>query len=83
MSYMFEVYYKPPVNSQRETALTKQVEGLGGCLDFREEPTLPEMGGICLTYEFESYDLANTAAKVLRDQGEHVEGPVEYGLTGR
>jgi len=81
VTYMFEVYYKLPTDARREEALTNQVEKLGGCLDFREEPTLPDLGGICLTYEFASFDSANRAAELLRSQGEHVEGPTDYGVT--
>ena len=79
MSYMFEVYYKPPQNPQREAALTKQVTHLGGRFSFREDPDEQEMGAVCLTYEFDDLDLAEVAADSLRQQGEHVEGPVDYG----
>jgi hypothetical protein len=79
MSFMFEVYYKPPANPVKESALTRQVAALGGRLDYREDA--PEQGpeGICLTYEFEDFELARRAAAKLREQGEHVEGPVDYG----
>jgi hypothetical protein len=38
MSFMFEVYYKAPADSNREAALTQRVSRFGGRLDFREEP---------------------------------------------
>ena len=80
MSYMFEVYYKPPHHPGREAMLTKQVARLGGRLSFREEPEDQEIGAICLTYEFDEIDLAEKAADSLRRQGEHIEGPADYGL---
>jgi hypothetical protein len=79
MSYMFEVYYKPPQDPRREAALTKQVAHLGGRLSFREDPDEQGIGTVCLTYEFDDLGLAEVAADSLRQQGEHVEGPVDYG----
>jgi hypothetical protein len=79
MSYMFEVYYKPPQDPWREATLTKQVSHLGGRLSFREDPDEQGMGAICLTYEFDDLGLAEVAADSLRQQGEHVEGPLDYG----
>ena len=73
---MFEVY-KAPADLGRETALTQRVAAMGGRLDFREE-TNGKMPSVCLTYEFDNYDSALQAAKALRDQGEHVEGPTDY-----
>ncbi len=77
MSFMFEVYYQPPANSAKETAVTSRVASLGGLLDYREEAT--EKTGVCLTYEFDDRETAEQAASVLRQFGEHVEGPVDYG----
>lgn len=79
MSYIFEVYYKPPQDLQREATLTKQIKYLGGRLSFREDPDEQGMGAVCLTYEFDTLGLAEVAADSLRQQGEHVEGPVDYG----
>jgi|1186.fasta_scaffold805243_2 hypothetical protein len=78
MSFMFEVYYRPPTDARREAALTERVANLGGRLTFREAA---EDGrrGVCLTYEFDGQLQAETAAAALRAQGEHVEGPVDYG----
>jgi len=79
MSFMFEVYYKPPVDEAREEALQQQVTKFGGQLDFREVPEPHENMGICLTYEFSELAQAEEAAEFLRHRGEHVEGPVAYG----
>jgi hypothetical protein len=79
MSFMFEVFYKPPANPAKEAAVTDRVATLGGRLDFREEGDEHGLGGVCLTYEFEDLGRAAKAADVLRQLGEHVEGPVDYG----
>jgi len=78
MSYMFEVCYKAPADLKKENALTQRVAVMGGRLDFREE-TNGKMDSVCLTYEFDNYDSALKAANALREQGEHVEGPADYG----
>lgn len=79
MSYMFEVLYRGPADPPRETALTQQVSELGGHLDYREEPAGAMAGSVCLTYEFDDRRRAEAAAAALRRQGEHVEGPMDYG----
>jgi hypothetical protein len=79
MSFMFEVYYKPPTDPAKEAAITNRVTALGGRLDFREAPAERGLGGVCLTYEFDDLERASKAADVLRQLGEHVEGPVDYG----
>jgi hypothetical protein len=79
VSYIFEVYYKPPVDLKKETSLLERVTKFGGRLDYREEPNNIPSGSICLTYEFEDPDQAAVAAECLRQQGEHVEGPQDYG----
>ncbi|MBY0522380.1 MAG: hypothetical protein K2R98_03240 [Gemmataceae bacterium] len=79
MSFMFEVYYAPPADPTKEAWLTDLVARLGGRFDFREEPVATTPGGVCLTYEFDSWDTATTAAVTLRERGEHVEGPQDYG----
>jgi hypothetical protein len=75
MTWAFGVYYKPPANPAKEEALTKRVQTLGGRLDFREEPV---GAGVCITYEFDDVQKADHAAGLLREQGEHVEGPYQY-----
>ena len=77
MSYMFEVYYKPPPDPKKEAALSEAVNKFAGRLTYREEPD--GMGSICLTYEFDDLDQAVAASEALRRQGAHVEGPVDYG----
>jgi hypothetical protein len=79
MSFMFEVFYGPPANPQREAAVTEQVAAEGGRLDCREMGDQLGRGAICLTFEFEDFDAARKAADRLRQQGEHVEGPFDYG----
>ena len=76
MSYMFEVYYKPPANPTKEAALTSRVAAFGGRLDYREEAE--EHSGVCMTFEFDDLEIATKAADALRQLGEHVEGPMEY-----
>ncbi len=79
MSFMFEVYYRPPADPRKEVALTTRVSSYGGHLSYREAPENGGGGSVCLTYEFDDRGQAETAAQVLREQGEHVEGPVAYG----
>ena len=52
---------------------------LGGRLDYRETPQSDANGSICLKFEFGRRDEAEAAARALREQGEHVEGPQDYG----
>jgi len=80
MSVMFEVMYRAPVDSERENRLTERMVKRGGKLDFREETEISGMcSQVCLTYEFDHWKEAESAAAALRGQGEHVEGPCEYG----
>ena len=77
MSVMFEVYYPPPVNEPREAELGRVVEAYGGRLDYREEAAANT--GVCLTFEFDDWPAAVTAAAACRTAGAHVEGPTDYG----
>ena len=79
MSFMFEVYYKAPPDPRKEADLAQRVAGLGGRLDHREMAEPGANGAVCLTFEFDGRANAEAAARVLREQGEHVEGPVDYG----
>jgi hypothetical protein len=75
MSVMFELYYTPPYDPDREARLTEQVASVGGRFDFWEE----EPGRyICLTYEFDDWEQAEHAADILRQKGESVKGPQQY-----
>ncbi len=75
---MFEVYYRPPADAEKEANLAKRVATLGGRLTSREVPD-SGLRGVCLTFEFEGHDQAEAAAETLRAQGEYVEGPMDYG----
>jgi hypothetical protein len=79
MSFMFEVYYKAPVDLKKEEEITGVVARLGGTLDFRETPAGTDTKAVCLTYEFHELESAQAAAASLRQRGDHVEGPVSYG----
>lgn len=79
MSYMVEVYYRPPADPAREASIAERVSGLGGRLDYREIPGEGEPGGVCLTFEFRDLEAARAASELMRKQGEHVEGPEDYG----
>ena len=78
MSFLVEVYSRPPANTEKEAAPGRQVTALDGRLDHREE-VRSGANSICLPYEFDDWDSARAAAERLREQGEHVEGPVDYG----
>ena len=79
MSVMFEVLYKSPPDPRREAVISERVGELGGRLTYREEPDVIGAGPVCLTYEFNDFPEAREAASRLRSQGEHVEGPMDYG----
>jgi hypothetical protein len=76
---MFEVLYKSPPDHCREAAISQRASELGGRLTYREESGEVGVGPVCLTYEFDGYQAAQEAAARLRSQGEHVEGPMDYG----
>jgi hypothetical protein len=79
VTHIFEVYYKPPADPKKEAAILERVAKLGGRLDYREEPQDNAAASVCLTYEFDRLEQAEAAADALRRQGEHVEGPQDYG----
>jgi hypothetical protein len=76
VSFAVDVYVKSLPNAEIESALTTRVAVLGGRLDYREDAN--EHTGVCLTYEFDDHDKAAQAVAVLRQLGEHVEGPMVY-----
>ena len=77
MSFMFELYYAPPDDLERERRLIEQVANAGGELTFREPATAHT--GICLTFEFSVCAEAEAAEGELRRQGEHTKGLCDYG----
>jgi hypothetical protein len=79
VAYMFEVYYKAPADANKEAALQDRIGKLGGRLDYREEAQDRAFPSVTLTYEFDHLEQAEAAAESLRQQGEHVEGPQDYG----
>lgn len=78
MSHMLEVYYKEPADAAREARVVACAARHGGRLDWREEAARAG-GPVCLTLEFPGLEQARGAAASLRECGEHVEGPAEYG----
>lgn len=79
MSFMFELYYRLPVDEKREVCIENEVAEFGGRLDFREENSASDTRRcVCLTFEFDDLARAQSAAKSLRSMGEHVEGPEPY-----
>jgi hypothetical protein len=76
MSVMIEIYYRSPEDISRERRIETIAGNHGGSFTFREN----EPGkSICLTAEFDSWEKAEAAAAEIRESGEHVEGPSEYG----
>ena len=74
MSWAVDLYYLPPADQAKEETLTRRVRSLGGRFDYREE-----RASVCLTFAFDDETRAAHAATLLRTQGEHVEGPYDYG----
>jgi hypothetical protein len=79
MSAMLEVLYKPPTDLRRENDISQRIEQFGGWFTYREERGNAGAGPVCLTFEFNDLGIAQEAATSLRSQGEHVEGPSDYG----
>lgn len=74
MSFMFEVFYKAPVDDAREQKIAAEIAQWKGKLIYREEP---ESGGatsaVCLTFVFGELSFAENASERVRQLGEHVE----------
>lgn len=79
MSFMFEVIYRAPMDEQKNKLINGIVAAYGGVLDCIEEPEPHGPSSVILTYEFNSYDQAFTAANKLRELGFKVDGPYDYG----
>ncbi len=78
-TWMFEVYYRGPLDPLREARISQSVTRHGGKLDFHEGGD-SESGPVILTFEFLVWDALVEAAKELRAVGEHVEiCPGPYG----
>jgi len=77
MSFMTDVYHKPPANPAKEAAITDRMIFFGGRLDLREDTDDHDLGGVCLSYEFDDIEGATEAADLLREFGEDFEGPYE------
>ena len=54
-----------------------EVAEAGGRLDYRE-PAERAGGSICLTFEFDSREQAESTAAALQKRGEHVEAVCDY-----
>lgn len=78
MSTLFEVLYRAPGGPAREARLAAAVRPLAGELTFREPPA-GGSGPVTLTFEYRDRASAEAAAALFRAQGEHVEGPGDYG----
>jgi hypothetical protein len=76
---MFEVFYSLPPNKSKEGAVAETVASFGGRLGYRESINGDKTAAVCLSFEFDNLEQAEAAATLLRGQGEHVEGPMEYG----
>ena len=80
MSIMFEVLYGAPSNLEKEAQIASVLAEFGGRMTFKEEPSTDRLSqAVCLTCEFDDYPAAEAAAIRLRELGEHIEGPMDYG----
>ena len=80
MSSAFDLLYKLPRDPARERRLTDDVAAHGGRLNHADETAIEHISNtICLTYEFDDLSTAERCADALREHGEHIEGPYEYG----
>lgn len=80
MSYAFELYYAGPEDEAHNQRLLTSVQPFGGRLTFREPAeSQTHSDATCLTFEFANHHDADAAAKALRELGQHIEGPFEYG----
>ena len=77
MSFMTDVYFKPPANPAKEAVITDRMIFFGGRLDLREDTDDHDLDGVCLSYEFDDIEGATQAADLLRELGEDFEGPYE------
>ena len=80
MSWMFEVVYRKPEDRDRERRLAECASHYGGVVTYREDDWGQLQAAICLTIEFPTLELAQTAASEFLEMGEFMEGPIQdYG----
>ena len=77
MSFMFEIFYNLHRCGEGKQLVTREVTAAGGQKLITEKSQQGAPGG--LTFEFDEMDCAQRAAAKLREQGEYIEGPVDYG----
>jgi hypothetical protein len=79
MSAIIELFYKCPRDPIRESQIKHEIAELRGRFDYAEETVIEGVcQTICLTFEFDDIAIAKRAAELLRQRGEHIEGPQEY-----
>jgi hypothetical protein len=80
MSWMFEVYYKAPVDTQLEARIRAAILPWEGAVTCHETPGPGEPRQVVVvTCESPTEEQADQAAEALRHAGYHVEGPYDYG----
>lgn len=77
-TWMFEVYYSPPADLDRERQITAAVGPHGGWLQCREATPRETQKYLCLTYEFDSEAGVEAGARAVRAMAEYLEGPYPY-----
>jgi len=77
-TWMFEVYYLLPANAEHEAMLEAKVVEFDGRLEYREENVSSSRNNVCLTFEFDTLEQAQSAADELRKRA-YIEGPYPYG----
>ena len=78
MSFMIETYCPQPADEAQEAHFASIAKAIGGRLDFREVGEA-QGSAVCLTFDFETLEKAESAADQFRRAGVHVEGPSDYG----
>lgn len=76
MSIMIEVHYQKPESREYEQVISVCASEYDGAITYRENNNEKS---ICLTIEFPSWKNALDASSKLREAGEYVEGPMDYG----
>lgn len=77
-SAYIEVYYRHPMDDEREKRISSVASRYGGAFHSRDLPS-EHRQSVVVWFEFPTYDGADQAANAIRDDlGEHVEGPGEW-----